>query len=94
LDHHPEFSTYLFPFNPAVITTQASTILIFLLVILLLISFFVSGAEVAFFSLSYKDMNMLKTKQQAGYKRIVDLLEEPKTLLASLLIANHIQFCN
>lgn len=33
-------------------------------------------------------MNMLKTKQQTGYKRIVDLLEEPKTLLASLLIAN------
>ncbi len=31
---------------------------------------------------------MLKTKQQQGYKRIVDLLEEPKTLLASLLIAN------
>lgn len=31
---------------------------------------------------------MLKTKQQSAYKRIVDLLEEPKTLLASLLIAN------
>ncbi len=31
---------------------------------------------------------MLKTKQQPAYKRIVDLLEEPKTLLASLLIAN------
>ncbi|MDB5193199.1 MAG: gldE [Segetibacter sp.] len=31
---------------------------------------------------------MLKTKQQPAYKRIVDLLEEPKTLLASLIIAN------
>jgi gliding motility-associated protein GldE len=31
---------------------------------------------------------MLKTKQQASYKRIIDLLEEPKTLLGSLLIAN------
>ncbi|MDB5248985.1 MAG: gldE [Segetibacter sp.] len=31
---------------------------------------------------------MLKTKQQPGYKRIVDLLEKPKSLLASLLIAN------
>ena len=47
-----------------------------------------AGAEVAYFSLSYKDLNMLKTKQQPGYKRIVDLLEDPKTLLASLLIAN------
>jgi gliding motility-associated protein GldE len=88
LDHHPNFSFLLNAFIPAAINTQASTILIFLLVILLLISFFVSGAEVAFFSLSYKDINMLKTKQQSAYKRIVDLLEEPKTLLASLLIAN------
>ncbi len=47
-----------------------------------------AGAEVAYFSLSYKDINMLKTKQQPAYKRIVDLLENPKTLLASLLIAN------
>ncbi len=31
---------------------------------------------------------MLKTKQQPGYKRIVKLMEDPKTLLASLLIAN------
>jgi putative hemolysin len=88
LDHHPDAFYLLNVVNPAVINTQAATILIFLLIILLLISFFVSGAEVAFFSLSYKDVNMLKTKQQSGYKRIVDLLEEPKILLASLLIAN------
>ena len=31
---------------------------------------------------------MLKTKHQPGYKRIVKLMEDPKTLLASLLIAN------
>jgi Mg2+/Co2+ transporter CorB len=47
-----------------------------------------SGAEVAFFSLTYKDINTLKTKQQPAYKRVVDLLEQPKTLLGSLLIAN------
>lgn len=87
MDHHPPFFNLLSA-NPAVINTQATTILVFLLIILILISFCVSGAEVAFFSLSYKDINMLKTKQQPAYKRIVDLLEEPKTLLASLLIAN------
>jgi putative hemolysin len=87
LDHHPAFF-YLLEANPALLNTQATTVLVFLLVVLILISFCVSGAEVAFFSLSYKDLNMLKTKQQPGYKRIVDLLEEPKTLLASLLIAN------
>ncbi len=31
---------------------------------------------------------MLKTRQQLSYRRIVTLLERPKTLLASLLIAN------
>lgn len=87
MDHHPAFF-YLLEANPALINTQATTILVFFLIVLILISFCVSGAEVAFFSLSYKDLNMLKTKQQPGYKRIVDLLEEPKTLLASLLIAN------
>lgn len=42
----------------------------------------------AFFSLTYKDINMLKTKKQPNYRRIVTLLEAPKTLLASMLITN------
>ena len=72
----------------AMINTQGTTVLIVLLLCLLLFSFIVSGAEVAFFSLTYKDINTLKTKQQQGYKRIVDLLEEPKILLGCLHIAN------
>lgn len=88
LDHHPELFTQFLSAHFAVISTQATTTLIFLLLIFLVFSFFLSGAEVAFFSLSYKDINMLKTKQQPAYKRIVDLMDQPKTLLASLLIAN------
>ena len=42
----------------------------------------------AFFSLTFKDINILKTKQQPAYRRIVNLLEQPKTLLASMLITN------
>lgn len=42
----------------------------------------------AFFSLTVKDINMLKTRQQPSYKRIVALLKNPKTLLSSLLISN------
>ena len=42
----------------------------------------------AFFSLTLKDINMLKTRQQPSYKRIVSLLENPKALMASLLIAS------
>jgi gliding motility-associated protein GldE len=55
-----------------------------------MLSFILSGSEVAFFSLTFKDINILKTKQDLSWKRIVSLLEEPKTLLASMLIANSI----
>jgi gliding motility-associated protein GldE len=61
-----------------------------IILFLLIVSFVLSGSEVAFFSLTYKDINILKTKQDASWKRIVNLLEEPKALLASLLIANGI----
>jgi gliding motility-associated protein GldE len=54
----------------------------------LFLSFVLAGAEVAFFSLTHKDINVLRSKQQPPYQRIVDMLEEPKVLLGSLLIAN------
>ena len=90
MDYLSDFSAF---FNHPLLlwlagNTQGITLLVVLILFLLLVSFFVSGAEVAFFSLSYKDVNMLKTKQDAGWKRIVGLLEDPKILLASLLIAN------
>lgn len=53
-----------------------------------MLSFIISGAEIAFFSLTYKDVNLLKTKPQPNYRRIVELLNEPKKLLATFLIAN------
>lgn len=67
---------------------QATTLLAAIVLILLLLSFFISSAEVAFFSLSYRDINMLKTKQDMGWKRIVNLLEDARVLYASLMIAN------
>lgn len=73
-----------------VINPQATTILAIVILFLLILSFVLAGSEVAFFSLTYKDINILKTKQDASWKRIVTLLEEPKSLLASLLIANSI----
>lgn len=71
-----------------VANTQATVLLALSVIVLLILSFFISGAEVAFFSLTYRDVNLLKTKQDSGWKRIANLLEEPKTLLASLIIAN------
>ena len=67
---------------------QATTVLIILLLALMFFSFIISGAEVAFFSLTHKEINLLKTKPQPAYKKVLDLIEQPKVLLASLLIAN------
>ena len=72
----------------AALQAQGTTILIMVLVFLFFLSFVLSGAEVAFFSLTHKDINLLRSKQIPPYQRVVDLLEEPKTFLASLLIAN------
>jgi putative hemolysin len=88
LDYHSSIRYSYDLLNFLVITPAASTILFFIIIILFLISFLVAGSEVAFFSLTMKDINMLKTRQQPSYKRIVTLLENPKTLLASMLIAN------
>ncbi len=78
-------TTLLAAFNP-----QTTTVLVIILLVLMMFSFIISGAEVAFFSLSYKDINLLKTKQQPSYKRVIDLLEHPKLLLGSLLVANSV----
>ncbi|MGN6247505.1 MAG: gliding motility-associated protein GldE [Ginsengibacter sp.] len=71
----------------AITPASTTTILFFILLVLLVLSFLFAGSEMAFFSLSLKDINMLKTRQQPSYKRIVSLLENPKALMASLLIA-------
>jgi putative hemolysin len=67
---------------------QGSTFLVIALIALLLVAFTISGSEVALFSLNPKDINLLKTKQHASARRIVNLLEEPKEVYASLLIAS------
>jgi len=82
--------TYFSNYLPAFISAEYGTLIVFVLLGLLFISFCVSGAEVAYFSLTFKDINLLKSKQQPQYKRIVNLLEQPKNLQASLLIAGTI----
>lgn len=67
---------------------QGITLLVILLIVLLLLVFTISGAEVAIFSLNEKDINVLKTKQHPAAKRIINFLEEPKEVFASLLIAS------
>jgi gliding motility-associated protein GldE len=86
LDFHPELLSHFNIF--LIVSSAATTILIVAVLVLFLLSFLLSGSEVAFFSLSSKDVNILKTRKQPSFKRIVNLLEQPKTLLASMFIAN------
>jgi len=72
------------------INVQATAILAAVVIFLLILSFFISGAEIAFFSLTARDINTLKTKQDPAWKRIADLLEEPRNLLATLMVANSV----
>jgi putative hemolysin len=56
---------------------------------LLFCSAIVSGAEVALFSLSQKDIDETLNENVSKGKIISDLLEKPKKLLATLLVANN-----
>ena len=87
MDYHSVHDLFAFNFL-AIITPAATTVLIFIVIILFILSFLLAGSEIAFFSLTFKDINMLRTKKQPAYRRIVNLLEQPKTLLASMLISN------
>lgn len=57
--------------------------------ILLFLSAIVSGAEVAFFSLSVKDIEDALQENSSKGKIISELLDKPKKLLATLLVANN-----
>jgi len=89
LDYHSVITSFsdnlLFTF--LAVKADGTIILGALLFGLMTLSFFIAAGEVALFSLHNKDINMLKTKQHSSARRIVDLLDEPKEVYTSLLIA-------
>jgi len=60
-----------------------------ILILLLLCSALISGAEVAFFGLSSTDINEIREKKTVRGDLVVKLLKRPKKLLATILIANN-----
>ncbi|MEY8849919.1 gliding motility-associated protein GldE [Psychroserpens sp. XS_ASV72] len=60
-----------------------------LLLLLLFCSALVSGAEVAFFSLTKSDIDTGLEEQPKAFSLISKLLERPKKLLATILVANN-----
>lgn len=62
---------------------------IILLVLLLICSALISGAEVAFFGLSQSDVKDIDERKTTRGTIIVKLLDRPKKLLATILVANN-----
>ncbi|QLE01431.1 gliding motility-associated protein GldE [Galbibacter sp. BG1] len=66
-----------------------SIIKLIVLVALLICSALISGAEVAFFSLSQTDVNGIQDTKTTVGNIVVKLLDRPKKLLATILVANN-----
>ena len=62
---------------------------VILVMILLFCSALISGAEVALFSLHRSDLNSVSEKPSKRVEIITKLLERPKKLLATILVANN-----
>nr|WP_321415777.1 gliding motility-associated protein GldE [uncultured Allomuricauda sp.] len=65
------------------------TLKIVVLVLLLACSALISAAEVALFGLSQTDLNEMEESNSSRGKMIVESLEKPKKLLATILITNN-----
>ena len=59
-------------------------------ILLLLISALVSGSEVAFFSLTPREQQDMRTKPDARDSAILSLLDDVDSLLATILVANNL----
>ena len=79
----------LFPTFMVSVGAAGIAVNIILLVLLLLSSAVISGAEVAFFGLSQSDVKEIEESKTTRGNIIVKLLERPKKLLATILVANN-----
>ena len=59
------------------------------LILLLILSAMISGAEVAFFSLAQPELDKASESRSNHQKMVVSLLEKPQKLLATILISNN-----
>ncbi len=83
----PEPSSLLF--ISQVIFSTAVVLKIVVLLVLLICSAFISGSEIAFFSLSKVALSEVSESNSKKQKLVVRLLDRPKKLLATILISNN-----
>ncbi len=93
MESSSEGDTTLIPFLLQASTEAFSatnlTVLIIIILVLLLLTAITAGAETAYFSLTAKDINYLKLKEDGSARQTLNLLEQPKRLLATILVANN-----
>lgn len=89
MDPEPPDSLYFLEFLLSI--SFDWTILLWLigLIILLICSALVSGSEIAFFSLSPKDLHELHQDKNPAADRLIEIKEKPRRLLATILVANN-----
>lgn len=58
------------------------------ILILLVVSAIISASEVAFFSLKSEQLGTFRSADEANHKKIIDLLKNPRLLLATILICH------
>lgn len=73
--------------NLELLSATHATVIIIIIMSLLFLTAITAGAEVAFFTLSSKDVNYLKIKETAQAKNVVQLLEHSELLAAALKAA-------
>ncbi|HLT34462.1 MAG TPA: gliding motility-associated protein GldE [Aquaticitalea sp.] len=82
----PEPSSLIILFSPDNVSLALG---IFFLVILLMCSALISGAEIALFSLTPSDMDNGLGKGSKKFTIVQNLMERPKKLMATILVANN-----
>ena len=82
--------TFLFAFPEVEVNppSVSAIVALCLAVVLLMLSAFASGSEMAFFSLSRENIDELEESKFSRDKMILKLLGEPERLLATILIVN------
>lgn len=63
--------------------------IIFIIILLFALSAIISGSEVAFYSISPAQISELRESEDINDKNILQLLEKPRLLLATILISNN-----
>lgn len=89
----PELGSFIF-FLPLLQTSLLSVmgsiwIQLLLLIVFIAISFMVSGAEVAYFTLTKPQIEEFRQKESPVSQRILWLISRPKVLLATILLTNN-----